>query len=250
MKKVLSILLAVAMLVSLTACASSGNSDKKWIIVTETYFKPFEYYNEQNEFVGIDVDILAAVAEDQGFNYELNPLGWDAGVTACKEGIADGIIAAASVTPERTEEGWIFSDSYYDAALVFAVPEDSAIASYEDLAGLNVAVKKGTVSEEFANSLKDEYGFTISVFDDSPSVFQDVVLGNSAACIEDEPIMTASVRDGLTLKIVDGMSSEPAPYAFAVLDKSNRKLVEMFNKGLANIKENGTYQEILDKYLK
>ena len=250
MKRFLVILLSVAVLASLAGCSGSKGGDKKWVIVTETYFKPFEYYNDNNEFVGIDVDLLAAIAEDQGFSYELNSLGWDAGVTACKQGQADGIIAAASVTPEREADGWIFSDPYYDAKLVCAVAADSSISSYSDLAGLNVAVKKGTISEEYANTIRDQYGFNIVVFDDSPSTYQDVLYGDSDAVIEDEPIMTASIKDGLELKVVSGMESEPSPYAFAVLNKNNKELVDMFNAGLANIKENGKYQEILDKYLK
>lgn len=247
MKKVLALLLSVAVLASLCGC---GMADKKWIIVTETYFKPFEYYNENNEFVGIDVDLLAAIAKDQGITYELAPIGWDAGVASCKAGLADGIIAAASVTDARKEEGWIFSDSYYDACVAFAVPKDSTIVSYSDLAGLNVAVKKGTISEDFADSLMEKYGFTISVFDDTPSVFEDVALGNSAACIEDEPIIAASIKDGIDLKMIDGMKSEATPYAMAVFNVTDKSLIKAFNAGLANIKENGTYQEILDKYTK
>lgn len=250
MKKIIALVLSLAMLLSLAGCGMNNASDKKWTIVTETYFKPFEYTNENNEFVGIDVDILAAIAKDQGFSYDLVPLGWDAGVTACKSGLADGILAAASVTDERTEDGWIFSDGYFDACLAVAVPEDSSITTYGDLAGLNVAVKKGTISEDFAISLKDQYGFNVTVFDDTPSVYQDVLYGDSAACIDDEPVLAASIKDGLALKTLAGLQSDSSPYALAIMNKSNKKLVEMYNAGLANIKANGTYQEILDKYLK
>lgn len=251
MKKVIALVLSLAVLLSLAGCSvNCGAKDKKWIIVTETYFKPFEYYNENNEFTGIDVDILAAIAEDQGFNYELNPLGWDAGVTACKTGLADGIIAAASVTSDREADGWIFSDPYYDASIVCAVAEDSSIKSFDDLAGLDVAVKKGTISEDYANSYKDVYGFSVSVYNDSPTTYQQVLNGDCAAVFEDEPIIAASIKDGLQLKVPAGMETEASPYAFATMNKSNKKLVEMFNAGLANIKANGKYQEILDKYLK
>ncbi|MDE7260439.1 MAG: transporter substrate-binding domain-containing protein, partial [Lachnospiraceae bacterium] len=59
-----------------TDSAAASTSDKVWIVATDTVFRPFEFTNEQGEFVGIDVDILAAIAEDQGFQYELNSLGW------------------------------------------------------------------------------------------------------------------------------------------------------------------------------
>lgn len=231
--------------------AAESTEGKVWVIATDTVFKPFEYTNENNEFVGIDVDILAAIAEDQGFEYELQSLGWDAAVAAVQAGQADGIIAGATIKQERIDSGWIFSDGYYDATQTFVVAADSDVASFEDLAGKNVAVKNGTAGADFANSLKDEYGFTVTVFEDSPTMYQDVILGNSVACVEDTPIMAASIKEGgLALKIPEGMESEGAPYGFAIMDEADQELLDMFNAGLANIKENGTYQEILDKYLK
>ena len=226
-------------------------SGKKWIIATDTVFKPFEYTNENNEFVGIDVDLLAAIAEDQGFEYELQSLGWDAAVAAVQAGQADAIIAGATIKQERIDSGWIFSDGYYNATQTFVVSQGSEITSFEDLKGKNVAVKNGTAGADFANSLKDEYGFTVTVFEDSPTMYQDVILGNSAACVEDTPIMAASIKEGgLALQIPDGMESEGAPYGFAIMDTADQELLDMFNAGLANVKANGNYDEIINKYLK
>lgn len=270
MKKWIAALLCVVMTVSMLAgCGSKKEEtadtadttettettetkdDKTWIVATDTVFKPFEYTNENNEFVGIDVDILAAIAEDQGFKYELQSLGWDAAVAAVQAGQADALIAGATIKQERIDSGWIFSDGYYDATQTFVVGKDSDIASFEDLKGKNVAVKNGTAGKDFAESLKDEYGFTITVFEDSPTMYQDVILGNSAACVEDTPIMAVSIKEGdLALKIPEGMESEGAPYGFAIMKEENQELLDMFNAGLANIKANGTYDEIIDKYLK
>ena len=235
---------------SASTSADSG-SGKEWVIATDTVFKPFEYTNEKNEFVGIDVDILAAIAKDQNFEYDLQSLGWDAAVAAVQAGQADGMIAGATIKQERIDSGWIFSDGYYDATQTFVVAEGSDIKSYDDLKGKNVAVKNGTAGADFAASLKDEYGFTVTTFEDSPTMYQDVILGNSAACVEDTPIMAASIKEGgLALQIPDGMESEGAPYGFAIMDESNQELLDMFNAGLKNIKDDGTYEEIIDKYLK
>ena len=255
MKKTLSVLLAAMMAV----CAFAGGNKEKaaeaggkvWIVATDTVFRPFEYTNEKNQFVGIDVDLLAAVAEDQGFKYELQSLGWDAGVAAVQVGQADALIAGATIKQSRIDSGWIFSEGYYNATQTFVVAKDSNIASFEDLKGKNVAVKNGTAGADFANSLKAKYGFTVTVFEDSPTMYQDVINGNSAACCEDTPIMADNIKTaGLALKIPAGMESEGAPYGFAIMDKKNQELLDMFNAGLKNIRANGKYQQILDKYLK
>lgn len=229
---------------------AADTEGKTWIIAMDTVFRPFEYTDETGEFVGIDVDIIKAIAEDQGFNIEIQSLGWDAAVAAVQAGQADGLIAGASITDERKASGWIFSDSYYDASQTFVVAEGSDIKSFEDLEGKNVAVKNGTAGAAFADSLKDQYGFTVSVFEDSPTMYQDVLLGNSAACVEDKPIMADSIKTGgLALEIPEGMESEGAPYGFAIMNEANQELLDMFNAGLANLKANGTYDEIIAKYL-
>lgn len=248
MKKGMALALLAAMTLSMTACG--GAKGKKYVIATDTVFRPFEFTNEKGEFVGIDVDILAAIADDQGFEYELQSLGWDAAVAAVQAGQADGLIAGATIKQERIDSGWIFSDGYYNATQTFVVAEGSDVTSFEDLAGKNVAVKNGTAGADFANSLKDQYGFTVTVFEDSPTMYQDVILGNSAACVEDTPIMADSIKTGgLALVIPKGMESDGAPYGFAIMNEDNQELLAKFNEGLANIMANGKYDEIIAKYL-
>ncbi|MBQ2747961.1 MAG: transporter substrate-binding domain-containing protein [Firmicutes bacterium] len=251
MKKFLAVMLVLCLVLgTFAACGADDADGKVWKIATDTVFKPFEYTNADGEFVGIDVDILAAVAEDQGFEYELNSVGWDAAIAACQAGQADGMIAGASITQERIDSGWIFSDGYYTATQCMAVAADSAIASFDDMKGKQVAVKTGTQGASYAESLKDQYGFEIAYFEDSPTMYQAVAGGQADACFEDTPIMKASIADGgLALKVVEGSENEGAPYGLAIFDANNQEFLDMFNKGLKNIQENGTYDEIIAKYL-
>lgn len=231
------------------ADAAEPAGDKVWIIATDTVFKPFEYTDENGNFVGVDVDILAAVAEDQGFEYDLQSLGFDSAVLAVEAGQADGLIAGASITDKRKETGWLFSEPYFDATQTFAVAEGSDIESFEDLNGKTVAVKNATEGQTFAEEIKEQYGFEVKVLPDSATMYQEVASGNSAACVEDTPIMEASIKTGnVKLQIVEGMQNEGSSYGFAIMNKDNQKLLDMFNAGLANIKENGTYDEIISKY--
>ncbi len=229
---------------------STDASGKVWKIATDTSFKPFEYTDDSGNFVGIDMDILAAVAEDQGFTYEVQILGWDASIAACQAGQADGMIAGASITDERKASGWIFSDGYYDANQSMAVEASSDITGFDGLSGKAVAVKTGTMSAAYAESLKEQYGFTITYFEDSPTMYQAVVGGQVAACFDDTPIMASNIKDtGIAMKIVEGTGNDPAAYGFAIFNADNQELVDMFNAGLANIKSSGKYDEIIGKYL-
>ena len=232
------------------ANGSASGDGKTWVIASDTVFKPFEYTDASGNFVGIDVDIVAAIAEDQGFQYEMKSLGWDAAIAACQSGQADGMIAGASITDERKESGWIFSDGYYQTTQTMTVAEDSDITGFEDLSGKTVAVKTGTQGATYAESLKDQYGFTITYFEDSPTMYQAVLGGQAVACFEDTPVMAASIKDGgLALKILEDTANEGQPYGFAIFNEDNQELIDMFNAGLANIKENGKYDEIIAKYL-
>ena len=274
MKKLFALCLAALMVLSLAACGGSAKPAetqapaaateaaapaateaaaapaKKWIIASDTVFKPFEYTDASGNFVGIDVDILAAVAADQGFDYELKSLGWDAAIAACQAGQADGMIAGASITDERKASGWIFSDGYYNATQSMTVAADSDITGFDGLKGKDVAVKTGTQGAAYAESLKDQYGFNIVYFEDSPTMYQAVTGGQCVACFEDTPIMQASIKDnGMALKCLEDTANAGGEYGFAIFNADNQELVDMFNAGLANIKANGKYDEILAKYL-
>ncbi len=261
MKKVIALICCVSLIAcvlvgcgaadnSSSAPAENGGADKVWKIASDTVFKPFEYTDASGKFVGIDVDILDAIAKDQGFKYELNSIGWDASIAACQAGQADGMIAGASITEERKKTGWIFSDGYYVATQCMTVAKDADIKSFDDVKGKEVAVKTGTQGATYAESLKDKYELKITYFEDSPTMYQAVIGGQAVACFEDTPIMSASIKEGsLALKIVEGSENEGAPYGFAIFNSANQQLIDMFNKGLANIKANGTYDQIIKKYL-
>ncbi len=245
MKKLLAIILAALLM---TGAAAAIAED--YTFGTDTAFRPFEYTDETGTLVGIDVELLAAIAEDQGFTYTIEPLGWDASIAACQAGQKDAMIAGASITEKRQNEGWIFSDGYYNATQCMAVARDSDIAGFEGLQGQSVAVKTGTESKTYADSLAETYGFTVLTFESSPDIYQAVISGQCAACFDDTPIMADYIKsNGVPLQLVPGTENEGADYGMAIFDSAKQEIVDKFNAGLANIKANGKYDEILAKYL-
>ena len=245
MKKLVALILCAAMLLCMGAAMAED-----YAIATDTAFRPFEYTDETGALVGIDVDILAAIAADQGFTYTIEPLGWDGSIAACKAGQKDGMIAAASITDERKADGWIFSDGYFTGTQSMAVAVGTPIKSFDDLKDHSVSVKGGTLSEDYANSLAEQYGFKVQTFGSTLAVFMAVTGGQCAACIEDTPVIEDYIRDGgIFLELVNDTANEGTDYGFVVFSPDKQELMDKFNAGLANIKANGVYDEIMTRYL-
>lgn len=226
------------------AAAAGG---KVYKIATDTTFAPFEFENDKGEMVGIDLDLLKAIAEDQGFEYELVVAGFSAATTGLEAGEYDAVIAGMSITDARKEK-YDFSEPYYDSGVGMAVNADSDIASYDDLKDKTVAAKIGTEGCTFAESIADQYGFTIMQFEDSSSMYQDVLAGNSVACFEDYPVLGYEISRGTAFKMPLEMEHGNS-YGFAVLKDQNTELLEMFDAGLKNMKDSGKYDEILNTYI-
>lgn len=227
--------------------AAAPAAGKKYVINTDTTFAPFEFENDKGEMVGIDLDILKAIAEDQGFEYEVIPVGFSAAVTALEAGECDGVIAGMSITDERAAK-YDFSEPYYDSGVGMAVPQGSDITTYDQLKGQNVAAKIGTEGCTFAESIADQYGFEVTQFESSSDMYQAVLGGEAVACFEDYPVIGYEISRGLGLTLPTPME-KGSSYGFATLKGANPELVEMFNKGLENIKADGTYDKILSTYI-
>ena len=220
---------------------------KKYKISSDSSFAPFVFQNDQSKYTGIDMELIKAIAKDQGFTLEISNPGFDAAVSDVQNGNADGMIAGMTVTDAR-KATFDFSDPYYTTNSILAVQESSNIASYEDLKGKTVGVKNGTASQTFLEENKSKYGYKIKTFSDGASMYDSLNSGSVAAIMDDEPVIKYAIKQGRKFKTpIEGTPS--GQIAFAVQKDSNPELIEMFNNGLANLKESGEYQKILDKYL-
>lgn len=236
---------------SLTSTTSAGQKatpvKSKYVIASDSSFAPFVFQNSSNQYIGIDMDLIKAIAEDQGFEIEITNPGFDAAINAVQSGQADGMIAGMSVTDAR-KETFDFSDSYYTANTILGVKESSTISSYEDLKGKTVGVKNGTASQTFLTENQSKYGYKIKTFADGSSMYDSLNTGSIDAVMDDEPVLKYSISQGQKLKTpIEG--TPIGETAFAVKKGSNPELIEMFNNGLANLKASGEFQKILDKYL-
>lgn len=257
MKKVLALMMVFALIASVAALAGCGEqadsnaateaaAEKTYIIYSDNAFAPFEYLDtETNKYIGVDMDLMAAIAEDQGIKYEMHNEGFDASMGAVQSGQADAMIAGMTITDER-KETFDFSDPYFDDGQVIVA---KAGTTMEDLKGKTVAAKTSTVGGEYAESIKDEFGFTINYYEGSDNMYQAVLTGTDVACVEDFSVIGYAIKSGeVDLSIISAQPANVKGYGFAVQKGKNPELIEKFNAGLKNIKASGKYNEILAKY--
>ncbi|MBM7636640.1 ABC transporter substrate-binding protein/permease [Streptococcus saliviloxodontae] len=219
----------------------------KYKIVADSSFAPFEFQNDSGKYVGIDMELLKAIAKQQGFEIEISNPGFDAALNAVQSGQADAVIAGMSMTDAR-KEIFDFSDSYYTSNIILAVQKSSKVSSYKDLKGKIVGAKNGTASYNFLRANASKYGYTLKAFDEASSMYDSLNSGSIAALMDDEAVLKYAIKQGRKFKIpIDGEPS--GEYGFAVKKGTNPELIEMFNNGLAALKNSGQYNKIISKYI-
>lgn len=222
---------------------------KTFTIGTDTAFAPFDYTDPNTgEVKGIDIDLIRAIAEAEGFTVDIKPMGFNPAVTALDSGQVDGVIAGMSITAER-KKTFDFSQPYYQSGIAMAVDQDSDIASYEDMKGKKAIAKNGSEGLATGEELAKKYGFEMSSLDQSQALHEAVTSGQYSAVFDDLPVLQYAAAQGKGLKLV-GDPKPAGDYGFAVKKGKNADLLAGFNSGLEKIKANGKYQAILDQYLK
>jgi len=217
-------------------------------IFSDNAFPPFHMLDlTTGEFYGFDVDLIEAIAADQGFVIERHHVGFAAAMGHLEAGTADGMIAGMSITDERRER-FDFSDGYFVAGQILVVPEDSPIQNFSDLTGETVAVKIGTVGASYGELMAAEHDFELVFFEDSPMMYAAVMMGQAAAAIEDRPVIEFAIYQGAVALETRGDTLNPRYYGFAVRQGEFPELIGMFNQGLANLRASGYYYEILARY--
>lgn len=252
-KSILAVLLILVVAFSLTACGGNDAADDGVVVYkvgTEPTFPPFDTTDEEQNIVGLDMDLIAAIGEDQGFKVEFVNLSFDGLIPALKAGNIDIVAAGMNKDDEDRQKQVDFSEGYYESVLMVAVPEDNNdITGIDDLtADMKVAAQTGTTGAAKVQELADEGKIKEAVIlDGLDTVMMQLINGDVDAVINDKPVTEAYMnkQPGKIKMVGDGLNAEN--YGFAV-QKGNEELLEKINAGLANIKENGTYDELITKW--
>ena len=249
-KKLLSMALIGMMAASLLCACGKDESatgmtvnDGVLTMATNAYFPPYEYYDGE-EVVGIDVDIAQAIADKLGLELKIEDMEFDSIITAVQTGKADMGLAGMTVTDER-KESVNFSDSYATGIQVVIVKADSDITSVDDLTGKKIGVQLATTGDIYS---KDDFGEeNVEEYNAGADAVLALTQGKVDAVIIDNEPAKSFVEANEGLKILD--TEYVAEDYAAALNKDNTELLEAVNGALAELKEDGTLQEIIDKYI-
>ncbi|TDX52448.1 basic amino acid ABC transporter substrate-binding protein [Orenia marismortui] len=250
MKKILFSLLLITLVV-LTGC--NGGEDTTWskiekegklLIGTEAAYRPFEYHNNQDEIVGFDIDLIKAIADELNLQIEIKDIAFDGLIPGLKTGKFNLAISAMTITEQRAK-AVNFSDPYFNAGQVIAtMANNNEIKTIDDLKGKKVGTKLGTTGDIEISKMEDS--IEITRYKDIPQAFIELQNGRVSAVVNDLPVTAVYVSKHPEVKIVgEPFTSEKYGIAFK---KGDEELLTQVNKALERIKENGTYDEIYNKW--
>lgn len=215
------------------------------VMATNAEFPPYEFH-DGGEIVGIDAEIAKAIADELGMELEIEDIAFDSIIPEITSGKADMGLAGMTVTEDR-KQSVDFTDTYAKASQKIIVKEDSAIATPDDLTGVIVGVQQGTTGDIYVSDLEAD-GTTVERYNKGFEAVQALSQGKiDAVVIDGEPAKTF-VAQTEGLKILEESFTDEE-YAIAV-KKGNTELLEKINGALKTLKDNGTLDEIVAKYIK
>ena len=214
----------------------------KLTMATNATFPPYEMTTDSGEFEGIDIDTAKAIADKLGLELQIDDMDFDAALLSVQQGKADIAMAGVTVTDER-KAVMDFSDSYATGIQSIIVPNDSDIASPDDLAG-KIGTQRGTTGYIYCS---DDFGDdAVVAYDNGLTAVQALNNGQVDAVVIDNAPAKEYVAANPGLKVLDTSYAEE-DYAIGMAKGSS--LEAAVNAALEELKADGALQAIVDKYI-
>jgi polar amino acid transport system substrate-binding protein len=242
MKKSLVLFTLVLALVFISTSAFA----QTYVVGTNASFPPFEYV-EEGEIVGFDIDLIKAIAEDQGFEVEVRDLSFDSLIPALSSGSLDIVAAGMTITADR-EKVVDFSDPYYSANQSVMVHEESDHNLTVLFGDNDIGVQTGTTGDLWVKDNVADPGILtgdMRNYDTYVLVIRDLVNQNIDGVVLDKPVADTYSKSNPVDVVAEIITGEE--YGIAVAE-GNQELKAMINAGLENLREDGTMDELIEKY--
>lgn len=233
-----------------TASSTAGVSGLSTVVsgkltmATNAAFPPYEMTTDSGDFEGIDIETAQVIAEKLGLELQIDDMDFDAALMSVQQNKADIVMAGVTVTDDRLMV-MDFSDSYATGIQSVIVPDDSDIADLDDLAGKSIGTQRGTTGYIYCS---DDFGDdAVVAYDNGLTAVQALNNGQVDCVVIDNAPAKQFIAANPGLKILD---THYAVEDYAIgMAKGNTALAEAINTALAELKADGTLQQIVDKYI-
>ncbi|MGL4250313.1 MAG: transporter substrate-binding domain-containing protein [Aeromonas sp.] len=237
------------LLVAAMGLLSASIMAKEIKFATEATYPPFEYLDDKNQFQGFDIDLVRAICEQAQLECSFHHQAFDSLIPSLKFRRYDAAIAAMDVTPVRAAQV-DFSDIYYEKSAVF-VARKNTFKGPEELVDKTVGVQNGTSHQSYLVDNWMSKGVLTVPYVSYQSAFLDMMSGRIDVVFADSAVAAEWLKQHKEYAVV-GSPVTDAEYfgnGFGIaVAKGNLELLGKLNKGLAEIKVNGTYEKIFEKY--
>lgn len=224
--------------------ASADGDVTKLVAGTDAIYAPMESMDENGEIVGIDIDIVKAIADEVGVEVEFKNIGWEPLFPAVDSGEVDFAVSSITITDDR-KENFDFTDPYYMANQLILVPEDSDISSFADLEDKRVSVQINTTGHIVVKELQGDTSSNIVATETMPLAISEMLNGNADASVGDNSTVNEYIKNNpnVAVKTIEDDSFEKEYYGLMV-KKGNDKVLNLLNEGIQKIKDNGKLKEM------
>lgn len=232
---------------AVAADASKANTSEVLRIGTEGAYAPFNYTNADGTLGGFDVELAQALCADMQVTCEIIAQDWDGIIPGLKAGKYDAIVAAMSITPERAEQV-SFTEPYFSNTLVFLAKKDSSFNpnNSNDIDDNLIAAQRSTISSQWLESTYPKA--KTKLYDTLSNAFLDLGSNRVDAMISDKVPALQWLNSASGGNYVVKGNEIDIDDNFAIAVRPGDKLQGKFNQALANIKSNGTYDELNHRY--
>lgn len=243
------IILAAA---TLALTLGAAGAQEKLRIGTEGEYPPFNYLDSAGELKGFDIDIANALCAKMEVECEFVTQEWDGMIPGLQAKKYDAIIASMSITDERKEQV-DFTDKYYNTPPGLAVPKDSDLteATPEALAGKTVGAQSSTTHANYAEAKFEDT--EIRRYPTAEEYKLDLESGRIDAAIDDVVVLSEWLEsdEGDCCKLLGTLTPDPVingEGAGIAIRKGETELRDKLNAAIDEIRADGTYEEINEKY--
>ncbi len=245
-------LAAAAAALAILAGAAQAQEQKTVRIAMDATYPPFESLDPSGQIVGFEKDIGDALCERMKVTCEFSNQAWDGIIPGLLANKYDAILSSMSITEERKQQV-DFTDKIYNTPPAIVVPKDSELtaATPEALEGVSIGAQTSTTH---ANYIQEKLpGAELKVYPSPDEYKLDLSSGRLDAAMDDVVVLDQWVKseDGACCKILGTLTPDPVingAGAGIAIRMDDAELKEMFNKAIAEIRADGTYDKIAQKY--